>query len=392
MNEQVLRDWLEKLHGEVDRTNSQFPKNLTAGWPVPFFGDVLKARVLTVGVNPSDREFNPTRRWTEVTNLAQWQARMLGYFQNEGVPPWVWFETWSICLALLDLCYVGGAAHLDVSPRPTTPMLAPVTDQSEFRRMTEHDVRWFFELLNQLPNVQLLLVAGPIPRGDGKKQQLAEFLRESASRHGAQWVEAKPLPVFTCKFEPEVHGLYSMVRQVYQHHDLLRRLAMPPNYPTPVLPARLDWPSVIGSFLLSFGSLEYFVFVYLKDHLAEAEFEKVKNWHLMDRLKHIAQHLADKLCAQAEQDAFADLVARVTPLRELRNHIAHGQIYERLNPETGKPKIVLLLAKDVDSASMPETRELDFVELERALTELSGVNREFERFAGFQADNKDGTR
>lgn len=158
--------------------------------------------------------------------------------------------------------------------------------------------------------------------------------------------------------------------------------------PAQILPARLDWPSAIGSFLLNFGSLEYFVAVYLKDHLPEVEFEKVKNWHLADRLERIGQYLAEERCGQAEQTGFAAWVARVKPLRELRNHIAHGQMYVRLDQGTAMPKVVLLLARNVDHAGMPETRELEFAELEKALTEMANINREFERFSGFQETTK----
>lgn len=146
----------------------------------------------------------------------------------------------------------------------------------------------------------------------------------------------------------------------------------------------------IGSYLLSFGSLEYFVFVYLKDHLAEIEFEKVKEWHLKfegPTRTHPSSinswRMADEHRPQLERDRFAALVERVTPLRELRNHIAHGQLHVRIHPETGSPIVTLLRAKEVDVVGKVETRELEFAELERALTEIAKVNREFERFAGF---------
>ncbi|MDX2079951.1 MAG: hypothetical protein SFU53_04145 [Terrimicrobiaceae bacterium] len=42
--------------------------------------------------------------------------------------------------------------------------------------------------------------------------------------------------------------------------------------PLQILPARWDWPSAIGNFILNFGSLDYLVFVFLKDHLPAAEF------------------------------------------------------------------------------------------------------------------------
>ncbi len=59
MNQQALSDWLANLKVEVDRTNPVDSRNIIPGWPIPFFGNILHARVLTVGVNPSDKEFRP---------------------------------------------------------------------------------------------------------------------------------------------------------------------------------------------------------------------------------------------------------------------------------------------------------------------------------------------
>src|SRR4051794_32084406 len=73
---------------------------------------------------------------------------------------------------------------------------------------------------DRLPQVQLLLVAGPIPRANGRNQQLVDFIREQAPMHGAVWQAGNPLPklattarpegipVFVCPYEPAINGLY----------------------------------------------------------------------------------------------------------------------------------------------------------------------------------------
>ena len=63
----------QKPQVEVDRSKPIDSRNIIPGWPIPFFGDILHARVLTVGVNPSDKEFSPGRRWNTVINHSQWQ-------------------------------------------------------------------------------------------------------------------------------------------------------------------------------------------------------------------------------------------------------------------------------------------------------------------------------
>ena len=398
MPEETISQWLLKLNEAVEQTNHHYPLNLVPGWPIPFFGDVLRARVLTVSVNPSDQEFNSDRRWDAITNPEQWQTRLLNYFRISGVPPWCWFDTWSICLDLIGRAYAAGdAAHIDISPRPTTPMLDQQTDTTEFRGMVEHDVKWFFQLLDHLPQVQLLLVAGPIPRANGQKQQLADFIHEQAGRHGAKWRQTDPLPtlvtpghptgipVFVCPYEPKADGLYAMVRQVYRNRKILRRLSAPGMSSVPIMPARLDWPSAIGNFLLNYGTLDYFVFVFLKDHLSSDEFGRIREWHFNDRLKRIAQYLKDEKYPADQQTAFARLLERLEPIRELRNHLAHGHMYLRFDPETLKPRVTLFKAKDLDTGLLPESKHVEFHELLTALATLTGLIEEFQRLAGFKA-------
>ncbi len=57
-----------------------------------------------------------------------------------------------------------------------------------------------------------------------------------------------------------------------------------PMSSVPILPIRLHWPSTLGNFLLNFGTLDYFVVVFLKDHLASEKFERIKNLHFKDRI------------------------------------------------------------------------------------------------------------
>ena len=49
----------------------------------------------------------------------------------------------------------------------------------------------------------------------------------------------------------------------------------------PIISDSLDWSSAIGQFLIKYGTLDYFVFVFLKDHLATEEFANVKEWHFI---------------------------------------------------------------------------------------------------------------
>jgi hypothetical protein len=394
MNQQALSDWLANLKVEVDRTNPVDSRNIIPGWPIPFFGNILHARVLTVGVNPSDKEFSPGRRWNTVINHSQWQDRLMNYFHNKDVHPWIWFETWSMCLTLLDLGYAGeGAAHIDVSPRTTRPMLDQTTDKEEFRSMVVGDVKWFFELLEKLTQVQLLLIAGPIPRADGSKQQLADFIREHAKAHGAQWIDSQPLPklvtpghpngipVFICPFELGVDGLYAMVRQVHRNRELLLRLSAPQTNGVSIMPARLDWPSVIGNFITNFGMLDLLVQDFMETLFSPEEFLKMKDRPFFDRAEPVKQRLAQDDCVVTNKPEFQDFFTRLDPLRETRNHIAHGILRIRLSPDQKTFVQTLSLPKDLDGT---EGRRVEFSELLAEVKTLSAFIEEFQRLAEFE--------
>ena len=86
-----LMRWLMNLRKQVVRTNPGFAVLNPTGWPIPFFGDIGKARVLTVGVNPAPSEFTPPARWATVTNDDEWADRLLNYFHVPGVPWHQWF-------------------------------------------------------------------------------------------------------------------------------------------------------------------------------------------------------------------------------------------------------------------------------------------------------------
>jgi hypothetical protein len=152
----------------------------------------------------------------------------------------------------------------------------------------------------------------------------------------------------------------------------------------PILPERLDWSSAIGLFLINFGTLDYLVFVFLKDHLPPDEFAKVNEWHLKDRVDRIAKLLQEEKFTAEQQAAFARLCENLKPIRNLRNHIAHGHMYFRLDLETQNPTVTVLKAKDLDTGFLLDTKHVEFAELVEALTTLDGLVKEFQHLVGFR--------
>lgn len=182
----MLQDWLS--------SQSSFPKIAVKGdyWPIPFFGNPIKAKVATIAVNPSSTEFRKARQWTELKTPEQWKELLHDYF-NHTIPPHLWFKRQDARLAMDFRSYrLGSAFHLDVSYRPTIAMLRnPATDRREFVAMVERDVVWLFKLLPLCPKLRELRAIGPILRSNGRIGRVIDFVAEKAPAHGfdVTWVQ-----------------------------------------------------------------------------------------------------------------------------------------------------------------------------------------------------------
>jgi len=182
-----LMCWLSKLRQQVELTNPTFAGLNPTGWPIPFFGDIRTARVLTIGVNPSPTEFNPPR-WGQIANDTQWAHRLLNYFLTPGVPWHEWFLPWEASLRLLGCSYENRtAAHIDLSPRSTNVMnQIPDALRPNFCGMVDGDVHWLYELLPFAPSARLIISAGgmiePAPE---RWLTIGKYIERQAHLHGA---------------------------------------------------------------------------------------------------------------------------------------------------------------------------------------------------------------
>jgi len=144
------------------------------------------------------------------------------------------------------------------------------------------------------------------------------------------------------------------------------------------MPARLDWPSVIGTFMLNFGALDLRILDSLESRLPPETFVKVKVWHLRDRLDLLKQHLPKDNHSKFTQERFERFFERLEPIRELRNHIAHGTIRLALNDDLKTWEVTLSLPRDLDGANSPGARHVTFDELDKARETLGNLMEEFE--------------
>jgi len=147
-----------------------------------------------------------------------------------------------------------------------------------------------------------------------------------------------------------------------------------------ILPARWDWSSALGNFVLNFGALDYFVFVFLKDNLPPDAFQKTRDMHFKDRVLKIAEILRARGASSDQQAAYTSLLARIEPLRDLRNSIAHGHLHVRVPEDGSLPVVTLFNPKDLDLSEYPEVK---LEEVLNASTELHATIAAFEKLTGF---------
>jgi hypothetical protein len=149
----------------------------------------------------------------------------------------------------------------------------------------------------------------------------------------------------------------------------------------PLTPARLDWPSAVGNFLLNFGALDMGILDFLESSLRPEEFAKVRDWHLRDRIKVMMKHLQTGGYSRTQREAFERFFTRLEPIRELRNHLAHGTMRLGLTADQKTWEVTLSLPRDIDGTYSPDARHLSFEELTKALTELTGLIEEFDKLS-----------
>jgi hypothetical protein len=236
---------LQALDRELAQTQDQFqplfsPDLLT--WPIPFFGQVSKAEVLTVGVNPSIGEFQ-NKRWEGVSNYTQVVHRLLHYFDNDVFPPHPWFDTWEFALNHIGASYYGKArylaAHLDLSPRATLPVWK--VDDELFFEMVRNDLFSFAQTLTLAKEAMVVLLAGSVTSDYYINHFLSEFLPAEVRLQGSFSSRSQPgpakvvfhrlitderdLPVFFCSCSPsDRENRHLLIERVKLHADNIRRL------------------------------------------------------------------------------------------------------------------------------------------------------------------------
>jgi hypothetical protein len=140
--------------------------------------------------------------------------------------------------------------------------------------------------------------------------------------------------------------------------------------------------SAIGLFIINFGMLDLQVQDFLESTLSPEEFSQFRDRHFQDRVGRIKEHVSKANYPRQKKQAMAQFFARLEPIRELRNHIAHGLLRIGLAQDLKTPVLTLSLPRDLDGSNSPDTRHLTFRELSTASTALTGLMEDFKNLFG----------
>jgi len=170
---------LQFVHPEL------FPENDRL-YPVPFFGDIRRAEVVTLALNPSYKEFSPNERWPigsgpGALNPLALTNRLLSYFHSAKRPPNNWFTAIENGMSALGWSYQTNAAHIDVHPFPTKFSREMNQAQKEIlaRIIQARSADHMISVLALCEQVKLIIVIGyAVPLVGGGNSNAFEFVRD----------------------------------------------------------------------------------------------------------------------------------------------------------------------------------------------------------------------
>jgi hypothetical protein len=167
--------------------------------PVISFGDFTKARIATIGINPSSKEFqiggsNPrlipgldSKRLEDYESLQISRASEIGlpeankiwkgcqsYFERN---PYGWFDHFEPILSMFNASYKDGTAtHLDLSQTATSKAWSALTAKERIELLDE-DLD-FFRWQNSQPNINIRLINGQTAINQVKKLRIFDLTED----------------------------------------------------------------------------------------------------------------------------------------------------------------------------------------------------------------------
>jgi hypothetical protein len=173
---QLFRERWSELHALDESDTSRICRDSA---PVLFFGELERALILTVGINPSWREFlsrderplsGDARRFAHASDLSRLGAaefaldRMRLYFRR--TPYWTWFGSLRELVRSFDCDFEDGtAAHTDVMSCFATNPTWSHLDTATKSRLGTSGWRTFVEVVWHAPMLKLVIAIGSTTAG-----------------------------------------------------------------------------------------------------------------------------------------------------------------------------------------------------------------------------------
>ncbi len=167
-----LTAYVAKIQREEAHIRTTYGQILRPGiplHPIPFFGNLQSARIVTVGLNPSSSEFEKWRQWPETIGASDLALRLVTYFRRSYPMPHPWFADMQEALSIVNCPYSLCAAHVDASPwtsySPTTLNRRDTTGQlvETYNAMLHADVSHLSSVLSFSGHLKLVIVIGKRP-------------------------------------------------------------------------------------------------------------------------------------------------------------------------------------------------------------------------------------
>ena len=174
----LVKDALARFERFKTANADYFPSQAIL-YPIPFFGDIRKAAVLTLALNPAWTEFRDGRHWLPKFDAYALTTRLLYYFDLPTPAPHRWFRDRQDALASLECSYATNAAHIDLHPLPTKFRrdLTEVQRANIGRAIENRSAVHLATLLRLATQVRLLLVVDYIfTKPDGTLIKTSDFI------------------------------------------------------------------------------------------------------------------------------------------------------------------------------------------------------------------------
>lgn len=191
-----MTEIISQILGERDLIKSNYSDLFDANKaivPIPFFGNIKKAKVITIGANPSSTELN--NNWSEQMDASQINNKLENYFNDN---PHKWFSTWEKALNTIGYSYYNGsAAHTDLCPWATKSISALCNNGKcdKVLELFKKELHFFGNIINSIkPN--FVFLAGTLTN----KYYLNEFLFDFGEMNNCELLEEpkriSPAPFF----------------------------------------------------------------------------------------------------------------------------------------------------------------------------------------------------